>query len=147
MAENKELKPTKIAITREIYEGALPPPEMLRSYEKIRAGTAQEIIEMAQEAQRHYIFMDKQEVKREFLNLIFSFILGFIGQIGSIAITLSGFYMAYFYIQAGEPKLGYGTAISATAICGYLIWWKVKETSQDRKERTAAEDKDKQNKE
>ncbi|MBR1602872.1 MAG: hypothetical protein IJ667_05480 [Synergistaceae bacterium] len=70
-------------------------------------------------------------MKHRRLNLIFGFILGFVGQLGSIIITLAGFYTAYYYIQAGEAKLGYCTALISAAICGYLIWWKIKENSKN----------------
>ena len=123
----------EVLVTQQIYQGPLPPPKVLESYDKIRPGTAQEIMELAQEAQRHSIFMDRQEVRREFWSLTLGFILGLVGQLGSIAITLAGFYMAYFYIKAGEPTLGYWIAGSATVICGYLIWWKVQETKKDKR--------------
>ena len=126
------IEPNKILLEQQVFTGLLPPPDMLKNYDKIYQGMAHEIVELAQEAQKHYIFMERQEARRNFLSLIFSFILGIVGQIGSILITLAGFYMAYFYINAGEPTLGYWTAGSSAVICGYLIWWKVKTIDKDK---------------
>ena len=119
-------------MTRQTFEGPLPPPEQLKAYEKVQPGISLEILELAKEAQKHSIYIERQDMRRALLNLIFNFILGLIGQIGSIAITLGGYYMAYYYIKAGEPRLGYLTASIASVVCGYLIWWKTKEINKDR---------------
>lgn len=128
---NQPSEQEKIVLTRQVYEGILPPPEMLKAYEKIHEGAAREIFDLVKEQQAHLRWMDRQGVRESFIQLILSFALGLLAQIGTMAITLSGFYMAYIYIEAGEPKLGYAVASVFTIICGYLVWWKtrnVKET-------------------
>jgi len=129
---SKEIKPInhEKQVLTQIFQGPLPPPNILEEFERIKPGTAQEIIEMASREQEHQIFMEKSKINYANKNLIFNFILGLIGQIGTIVITLVGFFMAFLYIKAGEATLGYLVALISTAISGYLIWWKVRSNSQ-----------------
>jgi Predicted membrane protein len=120
-----------VLLSQQTYEGPLPPPKVLDAYEKIYPGAAREIIELAKKAQDHKIDMDRQAARYALRDSMFGFILGVLGQIGVLLITLGGFCMAYFYIKAGEPKLAYLTASSSTVICGYLIWWKTRNVDQD----------------
>ena len=117
----------QFVLAQKVHEGPLPPPETLKAYEKVLPGAAREILEMAKEHQSHIVWMDREGVRQAFWQLILSFVLGLVGQIGSLLITLSGFYMAYLYIKAGEPRLGYAVAVAAMGVCGYLIWWKTRQ--------------------
>jgi uncharacterized membrane protein len=114
------------------YEGPLPLPDLLRAYDKVLNGAAREIIDMAKEHQAHVIWMDQAGIRQARLELIFYFVLGFMGQIGSILITLSGFYMSYVYIKTGEPALGYSVAGISAIICSYLIWWKTRSQAKEK---------------
>jgi uncharacterized membrane protein len=113
-----------LIIASQFHEGPLPTPEVMKAYDEICPGAARDILEMAKTHQSHDVWMDQRDMRRLMRQDIFSFILGLIGQLGSIAITVLGFCMSYIYIKAGEPKLGYSTAAIAITICGYLIWWK-----------------------
>ena len=120
-----------VLLSQQTYEGPLPPPKVLDAYEKIHPGAAREIIELAKEVQAHRINMDRQAARYAMRDSMLGFILGVLGQIGVLLVTLGGFGMAYFYIRAGEPKLAYLAASSSTIICGYLIWWKTHNVTQD----------------
>lgn len=112
----KEIKPInhEKQVLTHIFQGPLPPPNILEEFERIKPGAAQEIIEMASREQEHQIFMEKSKLNYANKNLTFNFILGLIGQIGTIVITLVGFFMAFLYIKAGEATLGYLVALIST---------------------------------
>ena len=120
-----------MAITQQVYQGPLPPPKVLEAYEKVLPGTAEKILGMALRSQEHVIFMDRQGAKHSFWRLILGFIVSFGGQLSSTVIALVGYYMAYLYVTAGEPALGYGVAGTSTVLCGYLIWWKERSSHKD----------------
>ena len=135
--EIKELKQegqeSQLRFLTQVYQGPLPPPRILEEYEKIKPGAAQEIFDMAHKAQEHQISMEKARMNYANRNLAFNFILGLVGQIGTIAITLTSFIMAFVFMQFGAVKLGYLVASVSTIVTGYLIWWKVSEADKKNK--------------
>ncbi len=135
--ENSVKKPQEEVVVsaaiQQIYQGPLPPSKEFDAYDKTRPGTADDIIEIAHNSQRiaekaldHQMYMDRQEVSISKRKLWLMFILGLVGQIGSILVTLAGYFMAYLCIKEGAFRLASVIALSTTAISGCLIWWKSK---------------------
>ena len=86
--------------TLQAYQGPLPPPSMLREYEKVCPGLVEKVVDMAKEEQDHSHFMDKVEWRYRFWGLflavvfLFSLLGGAIwsASIGSygLAVTIVG---------------------------------------------------------
>lgn len=93
-----------VLLSQQTYEGPLPPPKVLEGYDKVHPGAAQEIIELAKKAQDHKIDMDRQAARYALRDSMFGFILGVLGQIGVLLITLGGFCMAYFISRLENPN-------------------------------------------
>jgi uncharacterized membrane protein len=86
------------------FSGPLPPPEILEHYEKICPGAADRIITMSESQSEHRKGLEKSvitsDISRANKGLIFGFIVGLVGLLGSV-----------FLIGIG--KGAYGVAIGA----------------------------------
>ena len=95
--ETKKIEEKKhsLSLQQQIYQGPLPPPKILEEYEKIKKGAAKEIFEMARKAQEHNIFQEEKRINLVEKKMKYNFIFGLIGQIGTIVITLVGYFSAF----------------------------------------------------
>ncbi len=85
----------KLVLTKSItYEGAVPPPEMLREFDKIIPNGADRFMKMAENQTEHRIRQEKQllnsELNKEKLGLIFGFIISLLGLSCSVFLAYNG---------------------------------------------------------
>ncbi len=83
-----------IALVEAVWNGPLPPPNVLRSYEEIVPGSAQRIMEMAEKEQEHSRNMVSTVIvgdsRRAYLGLIAGFIISVLGIGGGIYLIATG---------------------------------------------------------
>lgn len=85
----------KLEMSRSItYSGAVPPPEMLREFDKIIPNGADRFMKMAEEQSEHRRKIEQKivesNVKNEKLGLIFAFSISIIGLISAAILAYKG---------------------------------------------------------
>lgn len=85
----------KLEMSRSItYSGAVPPPEMLREFDKIIPNGADRFMKMAEEQSEHRRKIEQKivesNVKNENLGLVFAFSISIIGLISAAVLAYKG---------------------------------------------------------
>lgn len=85
----------KLEMSRSItYSGAVPPPEMLREFDKIIPNGADRFMKMAEEQSEHRRKIEQKivesNVKNEKLGLVFAFFISIIGLISAAILAYKG---------------------------------------------------------
>lgn len=85
----------KLEMSRSItYSGAVPPPEMLREFDKIIPNGADRFMKMAEEQSEHRRKIEQKivesNVKNENLGLVFAFSISIIGLISAAILAYKG---------------------------------------------------------
>lgn len=85
----------KLEMSRSItYSGAVPPPEMLREFDKIIPNGADRFMKMAEEQSEHRRKIEQKivesNVKNENLGLVFAFFISIIGLISAAILAYKG---------------------------------------------------------
>lgn len=85
----------KLEMSRSItYSGAVPPPEMLREFDKIIPNGADRFMKMAEEQSAHRRKIEQKivesNVKNENLGLVFAFFISIIGLISAAILAYKG---------------------------------------------------------
>ena len=105
-----------IALIEAVWNGPLPPPNVLRGYEEIVPGSAQRIMEMAEKEQEHSRNMVSTVIvgdsRRAYLGLIAGFIISILGIGGGI-----------YLISTGHDWAGLSLAgINLTGLVGVFVY-------------------------
>ena len=105
-----------ISLIEAVWDGPLPPPNVLRAYEEIVPGSAQRIMEMAEQEQEHSRNMVSTVVvgdsRRAYLGLIAGFIISVLGIGGGIYLIATG------HDWAGLSLAG----INLTSLVGVFVY-------------------------
>ncbi len=114
---NKDSKQSTLLVERrEMFSGPLPHPEILERYNSIVPGSAQKIIQMAENQSAHRIDIEKKVIGSDIRNShrgqIFGFIIAITGIISSLILIIRGY-------TTGGSILGGGTVVSLAAIFVY----------------------------
>lgn len=76
------------------FRGPLPPPQILEEYDKIVPGSAERILKMAEEQQKHRFKIENKVATIESITsicgIVAGFILGMTTVIGGIVVAMSG---------------------------------------------------------
>lgn len=108
--------PTDIAFIEAVWNGPLPPPNVLRGYEEIVPGAANRIMEMTEKEQAHSRDMIRTIIvgdsRRAYLGLIAGFIISVLGIGGGI-----------YLIAVGHDWAGLSLAgINLTGLVGVFVY-------------------------
>lgn len=105
--------PGQAKITQSYYQGAIPPPEMMRGYAEISPDLPNRIVTMAEKNADH-----RRLSERKVLN--YSFATTTIGQMSGLLMVLASFGLSYLFMMAGHPDIGKSiaciTAVSLAVI-------------------------------
>lgn len=110
-SQEKSLSVTKT----EVYQGALPPPDMMQGYQQLDKSFPDRIITMAEKEQNH---SHKVESKRNTTILIQSSI----GLLAGLITMGTLCYLIYFAIASGQTSVAITIVGSMAAIIGVFIY-------------------------
>jgi uncharacterized membrane protein len=125
-SESRNLEHHSFTSVKTIFQGPVPPPELIAAYDAIVPGVARQIFDMAKSQADHRQSLEKKVIDSDIINSkrgsYFAFMLGIIG-----------FAIAAFALYLGHPT-------AAVAICGAplvsLVGVFVYGTKSRREERT-----------
>jgi uncharacterized membrane protein len=104
------------SVKAELYAGPLPHPDILEKFEKVVPGSADRIIKQAERQTEHRISIESKVIQSDITNsrigLIFGFILGLVGVLGGIYLTINGF-------SVFGPLLSGGTLVALVSVFIY----------------------------
>ncbi len=87
-------QPSDIAYIEAVWNGPLPPPNVLRGYEEVVPGAANRIMEMTEKEQAHSRDMTRTIIvgdsRRAYLGLIAGFVISVLGIGGGIYLIATG---------------------------------------------------------
>lgn len=107
-----------IAARYESFSGPLPSPDVLERYEQILPGAAERIITMAEAEQSHRHTIERKDYAEAKLGQVFGFVLGALGLIGSVFVSILGSGWA-------------GSALGGTTVLGLVAVFVVGRTKSD----------------
>ncbi|MDX1992813.1 MAG: DUF2335 domain-containing protein [bacterium] len=104
-------------ITHEMYSGPLPPPRLFSEYEKVLPGSANRILQMAENQQLHRQKLETTVIEsdkfRELIGLGAGFIMALTALVGGIHLLNTGRDVTGFLVLTGEVVTLAGVYFSA----------------------------------
>jgi uncharacterized membrane protein len=138
-SENSEISPVRphslpqgegtgqimASITRSVYQGPIPPPEILKGYDLVKPGFAERIFVMAESQSKHRMQLEKTVITGDHLKSWVGLFLGFF-------VACGVFYGSYDLVKRGHDAAGTALGGSALAV---LVGIFVRAGSQRSRER------------
>lgn len=95
----EEIVQMMASITRSVYRGPLPPPEILKGYDLVKPGFAERVFVMAEVQSKHRMQLEKTVITGDHLKSWVGLFLGFF-------VACGVFYGSYDLVKKGHDTAG-----------------------------------------
>jgi uncharacterized membrane protein len=96
---SEEIGQIMASITRSVYRGPIPPPEILKGYDLVKEGFAERVFQMAERQSQHRMELEKTVVIGDHKKSWVGLVLGFL-------IACGVFYGSYDLVKIGHDTAG-----------------------------------------
>jgi uncharacterized membrane protein len=127
----EEIVQMMASITRSVYRGPLPPPEILKGYDLVKPGFAERVFVMAEVQSKHRMQLEKTVITGDHLKSWAGLFLGFF-------VACGVFYGSYDLVKKGHDTAGTILGGSALATLVGIFVRAGNQRSQERIEKSKA---------